>query len=74
MDRDHIFRAMKNSLRLSENPTIKDTMETVKGWDSLSHLTLMMDLEREFNIRFPMDSIPDLNTVESIVKTIEEES
>ena len=73
MGKNRLLRAIKNSLKLDELPFIVDTMETIEKWDSLSHLNLIMDLEKEFGIRFPMNKIPDLNSVEAIVKELEKE-
>lgn len=71
MDNGRFLRVVKTSLRLDKEPNFDDTMETIEKWDSLSHLALIMDLEREFNHRFPMDKIPDLTTLYEIAKELE---
>ena len=71
MDQDRILRVMMDSLRLDELPPADSTMETLEKWDSLNHLHLMMDLEREFGIRFNSDRIPDLTSIEAIREEIE---
>jgi len=61
------------SLQLDEMPSIDDTMETLEKWDSLNHLHLMMDLERELNLKFNSEKIPDMVSVKAILKEIENE-
>jgi acyl carrier protein len=38
----------------------------IKEWDSLGHLSLIMELETEFNVQFPMKSIPYLISLDKI--------
>jgi len=66
MDRDRILRVVKTTLKLENLPLMNDTQETLKQWDSLSHFHLVMNLEKEFNVRFPMSVIPDLTSIEAI--------
>ena len=39
---------------------------SVKKWDSLGHLKLVMAVEGAFNVRFSTQEIPELKTVEKI--------
>ena len=71
MDRDRILRIVKDILKLEKLPSENDTQETLKQWDSLSHLHLVMTLEKEFNVRFPMTVIPDLISIENIESELE---
>lgn len=34
--------------------------ETVPGWDSLAHLALVSDLEREFGVEFSPDEVVEM--------------
>jgi len=40
-----------------ENVTPQASFGQLPGWDSLGHLTLMMEVEREFSVRFPTEKI-----------------
>jgi acyl carrier protein len=36
------------------------------GWDSFGHLRVILELEAEYSIRFDMNRIPELKTVDLI--------
>jgi acyl carrier protein len=40
-----------------ESVTPQTSLDQLPGWDSLSHLTLMMEVERELSVRFPTKEI-----------------
>jgi acyl carrier protein len=40
--------------------------ENLKGWDSLRHLELMLELELEFAVRMSAEEIPDLLSIDAI--------
>ncbi|HLX12903.1 MAG TPA: acyl carrier protein [Bacteroidota bacterium] len=44
--------------------------ESVSGWDSLKHLTLVLALEEEFGVRFEDDEAPALESFSSIVAVL----
>jgi len=39
------------------------SMEAVKGWDSVNHLTLVYALEEAFNVQFSPEDISELTSV-----------
>jgi acyl carrier protein len=43
----------------------------IEGWDSLGHLNLLMELEREFNVKFSLDDIERSRTFDDITALIE---
>jgi acyl carrier protein len=49
-----------------ETVTQQTSLGQLPGWDSLSHLTLMMELEREFSVRFPTNEISTPTSVGEI--------
>jgi acyl carrier protein len=51
---------------VSEN----DSMQTIKSWDSLRHLNLVMAIEERFGITFDPDEIPELTSVRKISESI----
>lgn len=50
--------------------TTTDRADTVEGWDSLSHLMMVLALEDKLGIRFHTDRIQNLVSVEEIHKEI----
>lgn len=54
-----------------EEITIDTNIDNLLEWDSLRHLELVTNLETKFNIKFKMNEIINLNSVSSIIKTIE---
>ena len=44
----------------------EDSPATVKGWDSLNHVHLMLALESEFGVQFDADEIAGLTAVGAI--------
>ena len=43
-----------------------DSVETIKTWDSVRHLNLIMAIEERFGLTFEADEIPDLISVRAI--------
>jgi acyl carrier protein len=41
----------------------EDSPATIGAWDSLSHITLVLALESEFDVQFDAGEIPELNSV-----------
>jgi acyl carrier protein len=39
------------------------SMETVEGWNSVNHLTLVFTLEETFNVQFSPEDISELTSV-----------
>ncbi len=37
--------------------------ESIPGWDSVNHLRLVMEAERMFDVRYPLERIPSLLTL-----------
>jgi len=66
MTNEQILDAMRKSLRI---PKLDETarMGSVRGWDSLRHVRLMLDLERACQAEIPADLFGSLTSVESIV-------
>jgi acyl carrier protein len=52
-------------------PTEAMTADDVEGWDSLSHIRLMVSIERLFNIKFTNAEVERLLNVGDLLKAIE---
>lgn len=62
---DH-FEVEKDSIKGSSGIEADD----IEGWDSLGHLTLIMEIESHFGIKFETDQISKLNSVDEIEKSV----
>ena len=40
------------------------------AWDSVHHLVLIMEIEREFGLKLTMDEIAELSSVDKIISAI----
>jgi len=66
-----VSKVFKKTFETDEfNPDLSGDMNNMVGWDSLKHISLIMELEKEFNVRFDYTEIPDLTTVKNIVDII----
>ena len=43
--------------------TPETSPQNTAAWDSVGHLNLILELEEEFQVRFPTEQIPELNSV-----------
>ena len=46
--------------------------ENVEGWDSYTHIELMLELEEQFSVTVTTDEAVELNTVGKILAFLEE--
>jgi acyl carrier protein len=56
----------------AESVTMKTTQENLAAWDSLAHVNLVMALEQQFQIELEVEEFMELNSVETIVRYLEE--
>jgi acyl carrier protein len=52
---------------LNENTMAKD----VDGWDSITHLMIISDLEKRFAIKFKLMELMNMETIGDLISTIE---
>ena len=70
MDRlTDVFRDVfdDETLVISEETAAKD----IEDWDSLTHITLIQAIEDEFNVKFAMKEVVNLENVGGIVAIVE---
>ena len=51
-----------------------DSPSTIKGWDSLNHVSLILALESEFGVQFDAEEIANLISVGAIQRRLESAS
>lgn len=70
---ERIKNIIANILGVSINEVEGDTaIGDFPSWDSLHHLQIIAEIEKEFGIRFTPDVMMDLEDVSDIVKAVED--
>lgn len=61
-ERREEFFALASRIFVADRAAIDETTayESIPGWDSVNHLRLVMEAERKFGIRYPLERIPSL--------------
>lgn len=75
MERTELLKQMNDVfIEVMENPSIllteSTTADQIAEWDSLTHIQLVVTLERHFNIRFTTAEIQSWNNVGEMIDTI----
>ncbi len=47
------------------------TAEDINGWDSLSHMVIITEIEKEFNLKFKLKELNKLNNLDSLISLIQ---
>jgi len=47
------------------------TADSVDGWDSLNHMIIVTEIEKEFKINFKLRELNKLNNISSLIDLIE---
>jgi acyl carrier protein len=63
-----IFRDVFDQPDLEINE--ESSAKTVEGWDSLTHVTLVISVEQEFQIKFGLGELQDLENVGGMASLI----
>ena len=64
-----IFRDVLD--RDSLHVTRDDNAQTVEGWDSLAHISLIALVEREFRVKFALGELEELKNIGDMIDLIE---
>lgn len=51
--------------------TPETTSADIEGWDSLTHVNLLISIEREFGVRFQSTEVANLANVGSLLELVE---
>lgn len=69
---EKVREILVKQLGVSESKVTKDTnLTTDLGADSLDLVEILMSLEEEFNVSIPDEVIPEIKTINDLVKFIE---
>ena len=58
-----------DNFELNESITAKD----VDGWESITHLLIMNDIEKSFDIKFKLMDLMSMENIGDLIKTIKKE-
>lgn len=50
--------------------TLSTSAKDIDNWDSLTHVVLLHEIEKTFNIQFELEELISFKTVEDIIKAI----
>lgn len=53
-----------------ENIEISTSRKNTPAWDSMAHIELIGTIEEKFDIEFELDEIIELNSIETIIESI----
>jgi len=71
--KDQVLNIFSNLFNLPENQIdMKFTKKDIESWDSIGHLSLIMRLEEEFQIKLTTDEIVGINDIENCIKIIDQ--
>lgn len=51
--------------------TESSSANDIEGWDSLSHIKLVLEIEKEFNVKFSLGELQDLKNIKGLVELVE---
>ena len=63
-----IFLKVFNNKKIKIN--LKSSAATIKNWDSLAHITIVLNIEKMFKIKFAISEIAELKNVGEIINLI----
>ena len=72
MSKKIVIQIIKDILKI-ENKNIeieKLKIGTYKKWDSLANMQILMELEKQLDIRFSIDELSDLNSTKKILSKL----
>lgn len=68
---EQVFAIVMKKLRLnSREAALAASLGSVPSWDSLSHIELILEIERFFHISFSSDTVASLTTVEKLIAAV----
>lgn len=71
--RETIVKIVKETFNLGDEQ-VEDswTSDDIVGWDSIGHLNLVMDIEKEFGVKLEIEDYFQINSVGDIRKVLKQ--
>lgn len=75
MDKQNILEELQNIfVDVFDSEDLRINLETnasdIEGWDSLAHINLIAAIQEEYDIRFSMDDVTSMKSVNDMIETI----
>ena len=76
MNNEDIIKIISRALEVSEDSvTMESSADDIENWDSLGHLSILVDLDKAFNGKLAnIEEMATADSVSKIVKILEENS
>jgi acyl carrier protein len=69
MSKKLIYQILARNLKISENSiNIRTDAKNTPEWDSLAHVRIIIELEKELKIKIRNDQIGELNSIKKLIK------
>lgn len=66
-DNIRLFNAVATALKVSPEIINLDTStDDLESWDSFGHLIVIMEVEKNFNVKFSSEDIPTLSSIKKL--------
>ena len=78
MNRDEILSKVNEafvSVLEHDNFTLTDqtTADDVDGWESITHMMIISEVEKQFDIKFKLMDLMNMNNIGDLINTIDSE-
>lgn len=71
--KEDVFKVMSGVFNIPVEQISEDSSpDTIRGWDSLKHMNLVLALEEEFGIQFAEEQIVEMLNVALLIEAIKE--
>jgi acyl carrier protein len=69
---DKFFTIVSRVLKIDSNKIdLSASRDSLREWDSLTHIKLLCEVEEEFGIDIPIEEIPSIRKLEDFLKYLE---
>tara|TARA_B100000424_G_C22527208_1_gene301961 strand:+ start:279 stop:509 length:231 start_codon:yes stop_codon:yes gene_type:complete len=66
---DKISKIISKHTKVKEEfINLETSAETIDRWDSLAHINIIVDIEKEFNVKIKTAKVAELNSIKSITQ------
>lgn len=68
---DKLFQVVAETLNVPKHELSRDSRrDSIKEWDSLGHIMLILAIEREFHFKFSIEQIDRIKTIAEIIACV----
>lgn len=67
---EKVFEVFKKVFPNEKNISLETTIDDIGNWDSLNHIMLIVELEKQLDIKFDLFEIIELRDVKGIIEHV----